>query len=73
MRNRVQDGKPLPNDDRYNPSNDGSQYSLMLVGTLPKDAGVYECVAKNTAGEARFVRQNEVEMIGLVHADARRG
>uniref|UniRef100_F1KPJ7 Titin n=1 Tax=Ascaris suum TaxID=6253 RepID=F1KPJ7_ASCSU len=47
------DGKQLPNDGRYKIIVDGDRHSLLLTDTLPQDGGVYECVAKNTAGEAR--------------------
>ncbi|VDK45179.1 unnamed protein product [Anisakis simplex] len=47
------DGKQLPNDGRYQIIQDGEKHSLRLTDTLPQDGGVYECVAKNAAGEAR--------------------
>lgn len=30
-----------------------NETSLAIIDILPPDSGVYECVAKNTAGEAR--------------------
>ncbi|KAK0408252.1 hypothetical protein QR680_003855 [Steinernema hermaphroditum] len=47
------DGKQLPNDGRYKMLESGDQYSLQLDDVLPPDGGIYECVAKNAAGEAR--------------------
>lgn len=48
------DGKILPNDARFVQSyDDGKTAKLTLIDALSPDAGVYECVAKNTAGEAR--------------------
>ncbi len=32
---------------------DDGQNSLLIIEALPQDAGVYECVARNSAGEAR--------------------
>lgn len=49
----LQDGQPLPNDGRYVPSDSNGSYKLSLANTLAQDAGIYECVAKNPAGEAR--------------------
>ncbi|ETN87097.1 hypothetical protein NECAME_01255 [Necator americanus] len=51
--NWFKDGQMLPNDGRFEASDANGQYKLSLKNTLPQDAGVYECVAKNTAGEAR--------------------
>jgi hypothetical protein len=45
----MQDGKPLPNDDRFQLVDSDSEVSLAIAGVLHTDAGVYECVAKNTA------------------------
>uniref|UniRef100_A0A7E4ZS77 Immunoglobulin I-set domain protein n=1 Tax=Panagrellus redivivus TaxID=6233 RepID=A0A7E4ZS77_PANRE len=47
------DGKPLPNDARYTIVDEGNESSLQIDGILAPDAGVYEVVAKNPAGEAR--------------------
>ncbi|KAM3716725.1 Kettin [Dirofilaria immitis] len=47
------DGKPLPNDSRYQIFYEGNERVLMISDTLPQDAGIYECVVKNSAGEAR--------------------
>nr|CDQ05422.1 BMA-KETN-1, isoform j [Brugia malayi] len=47
------DGKPLPNDARYQIISEGNERVLIISDTLPQDAGIYECVVKNSAGEAR--------------------
>ncbi|CAD5224123.1 unnamed protein product [Bursaphelenchus okinawaensis] len=47
------DGKPLPNDSRFERVQNGSNVGLTLNNVVAPDAGVYECVAKNPAGEAR--------------------
>ncbi|MCP9264543.1 hypothetical protein DINM_022655 [Dirofilaria immitis] len=49
------DGKPLPNDSRYQIFYEGNERVLMISDTLPQDAGIYECVVKNSAGEARQI------------------
>ncbi|CAI4222564.1 unnamed protein product [Auanema sp. JU1783] len=52
--NWFKDGQPLPNDGRFVATDDGNgTYKLTLQQTLPQDSGIYECVSKNTAGEAR--------------------
>ncbi|ULT87824.1 hypothetical protein L3Y34_007185 [Caenorhabditis briggsae] len=47
------DGQPLPNDDRFQVVEEGGAYKLKFASILPTDAGIYEIVAKNGAGEAR--------------------
>ncbi|CAG9532190.1 unnamed protein product [Cercopithifilaria johnstoni] len=47
------DGKSLPNDARYQIISEGNERMLIISDTLPQDAGIYECVVKNSAGEAR--------------------
>jgi len=49
-----QDGQPLPNDDRIVASDSGDEFKLTFSDTLPTDVGIYEIVAKNLAGEARY-------------------
>lgn len=51
--NWFKNGKPLPNDARYQIICEGNQHVLIISDTLPQDAGIYECVVKNSAGEAR--------------------
>ncbi|CAJ0586229.1 unnamed protein product, partial [Mesorhabditis spiculigera] len=50
---KAKDGQPLPFDGRFIASEDGNTHRLVCDAVLAPDAGVYECVAKNTAGEAR--------------------
>ena len=47
------DGKQLPNVDRYQMIDNGSESTLEIQDITPPDSGVYECVVKNSAGEAR--------------------
>ena len=48
-----QDGKAIAPDVRFKILVDGGQNSLLINELQAQDAGVYECVAKNPAGEAR--------------------
>ena len=43
----------MPNDDRYQQSDSEQETALTIVEALPTDGGIYECVAKNPAGECR--------------------
>uniref|UniRef100_A0A914WAC0 Ig-like domain-containing protein n=1 Tax=Plectus sambesii TaxID=2011161 RepID=A0A914WAC0_9BILA len=47
------DGKAVAPDVRFKMLVDDGQNSLLIIEALPQDAGVYECVARNSAGEAR--------------------
>ncbi|CAB3397921.1 unnamed protein product [Caenorhabditis bovis] len=47
------DGQPLPNDDRFTVVEENGVFKLKFANVLSTDAGVYEIVAKNPAGEAR--------------------
>lgn len=51
----LKDGKPLPNDQRFLAVASDNQRTLTLTNILPSDTGIYECVLKNTAGEARQI------------------
>uniref|UniRef100_A0A7I4YU80 Ig-like domain-containing protein n=1 Tax=Haemonchus contortus TaxID=6289 RepID=A0A7I4YU80_HAECO len=51
--NWFKDGQPLPNTGRFQATEANGQYRLSISNILPQDVGIYECVAKNTAGEAR--------------------
>ncbi|KAK6020611.1 immunoglobulin I-set domain protein, partial [Ostertagia ostertagi] len=51
--NWFKDGQPLPNIGRFQATETDGQYRLSISNILPQDVGVYECVAKNPAGEAR--------------------
>ncbi|CAJ0920993.1 unnamed protein product, partial [Mesorhabditis belari] len=51
--NWFKDGQPIPFDGRFVASEEGTAFRLTCDSVLAQDSGVYECVAKNTAGEAR--------------------
>ncbi|KJH46029.1 immunoglobulin I-set domain protein [Dictyocaulus viviparus] len=61
--NWFKDGQPLPNDGRFVASETSGQYKLSLNNALPQDAGIYECVAKNAAGEARCKARLNINLI----------
>lgn len=42
-------------------TNEGGYQSLLMPYTLPKDGGMYECIARNRAGEGKFTVQLTVE------------
>lgn len=42
-------------------TNEGGFQSLLIPYTVPTDGGVYECIARNKAGEASFTVQLDVE------------
>lgn len=43
----------MPNDNRFQMTDSGTEFSLTIVDILLPDVGIYECVAKNAVGEAR--------------------
>jgi hypothetical protein len=47
------DGQQLPNDGRFQMADSEAETSLTITDVVPPDAGIYECVAKNVAGEVR--------------------
>ncbi|KAK5971106.1 hypothetical protein GCK32_009033 [Trichostrongylus colubriformis] len=51
--NWFKDGQQLPNTGRFQATETDGQYRLSISNILPQDVGIYECVAKNAAGEAR--------------------
>lgn len=53
QRIRSQDGKAIAADVRFKMLVDEGHNSLLIIETVPQDAGTYECVARNSAGEAR--------------------
>lgn len=49
----LQDGKQLTLDARIKTIIDQDSYSLVIMEAMPQDTGTYECIARNTKGEAR--------------------
>uniref|UniRef100_A0A0N5ALN5 Immunoglobulin I-set domain protein n=1 Tax=Syphacia muris TaxID=451379 RepID=A0A0N5ALN5_9BILA len=47
------DGKAFPNDQRFQMISEGDTRKLIITSAHTSDTGIYECVIKNTAGEAR--------------------
>jgi hypothetical protein len=39
----LQDGKPLPNDERFKLGDSAQETSLEITNVLAQDAGIYEC------------------------------
>ena len=57
-----QNGKKITSDIRYKTLEEDNTYTLLIIEAFPEDTGKYECVAINSAGEARcdaqcFVQQ----------------
>ena len=48
-----QNGKKITPDIRYKTLEEDNTYTLLIIETVPEDSGQYECVAINSAGEAR--------------------
>jgi len=48
-----QNGKKVTADIRYKTLEEDNTYTLLILETVPEDTGKYECVAINSAGEAR--------------------
>lgn len=49
----LQNGKKITSDIRYKTLEEDNMYTLLIIETFPEDTGKYECVAINSAGEAR--------------------
>jgi len=48
-----QNGKKITSDIRYKTLEEDNMYTLLIIEAFPEDTGKYECVAINSAGEAR--------------------
>lgn len=48
-----QNGKKIIPDIRYKTLEEDNTYTLLIIETVCEDSGQYECVAINSAGEAR--------------------
>ncbi|KAL3105626.1 hypothetical protein niasHT_021729 [Heterodera trifolii] len=66
------DGKQLPNMDRYQQVDSEAETSLSIGDVVPPDAGVYECVAKNPAGEVRCKSRLNI-VLARTGAEAEKG
>ncbi|PSN37209.1 Titin, partial [Blattella germanica] len=58
----LKNGKKITSDIRYKTLEEDNTYTLLIIEAFPEDTGKYECVAINSAGEARcdaqcFVQQ----------------
>ncbi|XP_014485703.1 PREDICTED: titin [Dinoponera quadriceps] len=49
----LKNGKKVTADIRYKTLEEDNTYTLLILETVPEDTGKYECVAINSAGEAR--------------------
>ncbi|XP_031367951.1 titin isoform X4 [Apis dorsata] len=49
----LKNGKKVTADIRYKTLEEDNTYTLLILETIPEDSGKYECVAINSAGEAR--------------------
>ena len=49
----LQNGKKISPDIRYKTLEEDNTYTLLILESIPEDTGKYECVAINSAGEAR--------------------
>ncbi|XP_011704408.1 PREDICTED: titin [Wasmannia auropunctata] len=49
----LKNGKKITADIRYKALEEDNIYTLLILETVPEDIGKYECVAINSAGEAR--------------------
>lgn len=49
----LKNGKKIASDIRYKTLEEDEMYTLLIIEVVPEDSGKYECVAMNSAGEAR--------------------
>ncbi|XP_054275488.1 titin isoform X3 [Macrosteles quadrilineatus] len=49
----LKNGKKITPDIRYKTLEEDNTFTLLIIETVPGDSGQYECVAINSAGEAR--------------------
>lgn len=49
----LKNGKKIVPDIRYKTLEEDEIYTLLIIEAVPEDSGKYECVAMNSAGEAR--------------------
>ena len=49
----LQNGKKIVADIHYKTLEEDNTYTLLILESVPEDTGKYECVALNSAGEAR--------------------
>lgn len=57
----LKSGRKIASDIRYKILDEDDVHTLIIIETLPEDSGSYECVAINSAGEARCEAQCFVE------------
>lgn len=49
----LKDGQKVVPDIRFKTVEEDNNYTLLIIEALPEDSGAFECVAINSAGEAR--------------------
>lgn len=49
----IKDGQKIPQNIKYKTVEEDNLYTLLIIEAYPEDSGKYECVAVNSAGEAR--------------------
>lgn len=57
----LKNGRKISSDIRYKILEEEDVHTLIVIETLPEDSGAYECVAINSAGEARCEAHCQVE------------
>ena len=53
----LKNGRKISSDIRYQIVDEDNVHTLIVIETVPEDCGSYECVAINSAGEARCEAQ----------------